>query len=215
MAAAARPFDFSAFDAPAPLTPTPVASEPEPATSYTQAELDEAVAQARKDAVKSIAAREALNQTALLESISSRLTETTVAEIDRVAEHIDMLTDVAETIVKEFCITSAAAQQSEAALAMVDRFLRATDDAAGATIVLPAKTAKRGLARIKKAIAERAGDQVTVTTDAALSPGEIRLEWRGGAMARNHDDINAQIEAIFAATKVSRSGRSTKKETNS
>ncbi len=210
MAAAARPFDFGAFDAPAP-----VATAPEPSAVYSQADLDAAVAQARKDAVKSISAGEALKQTALLEAIAARLTQTTAAEIDRVAEHIETLTDVAETIVKQFCISSAAAQQTEAALAMADRFLRASDDDAGAALVLPGRTPKRGIAHIKKTLAERAGDQISITTDNALSPGEIRLEWRGGAMTRNHDDINAQIEAIFAATKVSRRGRSTKKETTS
>ncbi len=215
MAAAARPFDFNAFDAAAPVAPALGAAAPEPATAYTQAELDAAVAEARKDAVKSIAAGEALKQTALLEAISARLADAASSEIDGVADHLETLTGITETIVKQVCIASAAAQQTEAIMAMADRFLRAADDDAGATLVLPGKTTKRARAQIEKSLAERAGDQITVLTDNALSPGEVRLEWRGGAMARTHDDINARIEAIFAATKPSRAARSARKETKS
>ncbi len=212
MAAAATPFDFSAFDAPAPIRPSTIAVAQDVSKTYTQKELNAAVSQARKDAVKSIAAAEALKQTALLEVIATGLTDASAAEIDGLAEHIETLTNVAQTIVTEFCVAGAIAHQTETALAMIDRYLKAANDGAGATLVLSSKTTKRGRAHIEKALAEHGGDHIAIVTDASLTPGDVRLEWRGGAMTRTRDAITEQIKDIFAATKINRTPRSLKKE---
>jgi len=216
MAAAAKPFDFAEFNAPAqqPVAEPSLALAPTPTRekTYSQDQLDAAIADARADTVKSIAAGEALKQTALLDTIAARLTDAADAETIGVENHIGTLTDIAETIVTEFCKSAAIAHPVDAAVAMLDRYLRATDTDAGATLILPASTTKRAQTSIQKALAERGGDHIAIATDSALSRGELRLDWRGGAMTQTHDALAKQIKDLFATTSPGRTRQSPKKE---
>lgn len=200
MPAAATPFDFSDFDAPA-AAPTPIKMRTKPAVTYTQGELDNAIAEARKDAVKAIAAAEAIKQTALMDEIAARLNQSREAENERIAQHIETLTAIAENIVTTFCADAGLARQGDMALGLVDRFLRASETRAEATLVISAKTSKRCRARIEKALAGRDADHVALVTDKAMAQGDARLEWRGGAMAQSGDEIRQQIKALFSATR--------------
>lgn len=216
MAAAAKPFDFAEFDAPMQEpNDTPaiaLTTTAAPAKTYSQDELDAAIAEACTNAVTSIAAAEALKQTALLDAIAARLADGTNTEFTGVEDHIDALTNVAEAIVTEYCRASAIAHPVDAATAMVARYLHAANDGANAALIVPADTTKRAKTAIEKALAERGGDHVTIATDNALSRGELRLEWRGGAMTQNHDDLAKQIKDLFAAAKSGRTRQSPKKE---
>jgi|GEM_PF-3232037 len=200
MPAAATPFDFNDFDAPV-AAPAPIKMRTKPAVTYTQAELDDAIAEARKDAVKAIAAAEAIKQTALMDEIAARLNRSLDAENARIAQHVETLTAIAENIVTTFCADAGLARQGDIALGMVDRFLQASETRAEATLVIPAKTSKRCRARIEKALADREADHVAIVADKAMAQGDARLEWRGGAMAQSGDDIQEQIKALFSATR--------------
>lgn len=218
MAAAAKPFDFAAFDAPPAhigdqhviaTTSAPLTS---PAKTYSQEALDTAIADARADAEKTIVAAEAVKQTARLESIAVRLADTADTEMAGIENHIETLTNVAEAIVTEFCKATAIAHPVDTAIALLERYLRAAEDSAGASLVLPADTTKRTKTAIEKALAEHGGDYIGLTTDNALLRGELRLEWRGGAMSQTHDALAAQIKDLLAATKPGRTRISPKKE---
>lgn len=218
MPAAAKPFDFAEFDAPtpdsddAPTIALATAAAPAPAKTYSQEEMDAAVASARADAAKSVAAEEALKQTALLNAIAARFTDTADAETVGMERHIETLTNLAETIVTKYCKAVGVAHPVDAALAMLDRYLRAADESAGATLVLPVKTTKRTRTAIEKALAQRGSDHIAIATDESLSRGEMRLEWRNGAMTQNHDALEKQIKDLFAAAKPISPQRSSRKE---
>lgn len=216
MPAAAKPFDFAEFDAPTPESDRApaiaLAPSPAPAKTYSQEELDAAIADTRADAAKSIAATQALKQTALLETIAAHLADTADTEIAGIESHIEALTNLAETVVTEYCKAAGIAHPVDAAIEMLERYLRAADDSAGATLVLPSKTTKRARAAIAKALAERGGDHIAIASDETSSRGEMRLEWRGGAMTQSHDALEKQIKGLFAATKPISPRQSPRKE---
>ena len=209
MAASAKAYDFADFDA-------PESSEAAAEELFTRAELGAACAQARDDAAKTIAAGEARNQTALLQSIADRLAETASGEVEGVADYAAMLTETAQALVEEFCIAASVAQQADAAKALIERCLKTPTDVAPVTLFLSSKTPAAARTLIEKAMAERAaGDLVGVEKDTALAPGELRLEWRGGEATRDHETLRVQIREIFAAAAPRAPHRKKKKEPTS
>lgn len=197
MPSQAKPFDFAAFEAAAAVdNQSEAASE----KSYSQAELDAACAKAREEALSSMLAGEARNQSACLETIAARLSVATSTEIDGVAAHIDRLTALSREIIETFCTHAAAIQQTEAALALVDQFLKADPDTPPACLTLSSKTTKKTRTAIEKAVAAKdVSGAIAIEIDDALSPGELRFNWRGGAMSCSQEEVHKQIADLFSA----------------
>jgi hypothetical protein len=199
----AKPFDFAAFDAqfaePAPAEPT-----------FTHEDIDEACAQARAEAFRSVEAEALRNQTALLETIAAGLDAQTSAAKSDLDAHKEDLSAVCHRIVEGFCLSASTLQTAEAASDLITRFLNSGDADGDAVLELSAECDETVVNDVRKTAK---GASITVETSDAMSLGEVRLKWRSGAMERIHDNMRQQIADIFAglatpSAKISKKGTS-------
>lgn len=187
----ARPYDFDEF--------ADDADAPAPDAAYSATDLEAARETARAEALESKIAAETAEQTRLLAAIAERLEAAARLRDDAIAAQAAELVAIARDIVKEICIAAIARDKGESALALAERYLTAAPDMAPATLVLSDVTPESVIASIRKALAGRgASKSVKVETSPDFAPGDCRIAWRDGAMARELKDILAQIETIFA-----------------
>jgi len=186
---AAQPYCFDEFGA-RPASPQ---------TTYSANDLEAARNDAREQAIQSAADADALEQTRLLDLIAERL-ETAARERNRILDaHLAALTKTARDIVIEFCKSAHTADQSAAALHILERYLAAAPDETPAKLVLSSDAPEGVVERLENAICGReAGAFITVARDDALAPGDARIEWRGGAIDRMKQDAVAEIKSLFA-----------------
>lgn len=196
MSALAKPFDYTSFD---PAEPAP--AEPQERT-YSQAELEEAVAAARKQALETARSEEATRQTLALTDIATALSDEIEKARDERNIQIDYLTEIAERLVTQCCLNAITNIQKETALGLVKKHLTAEATVMRAVLYVSVKTTARTKNNIKQAIADIDPEHaISIETDQTLRPGEIRLAWRGGELARLDETMKTQITEIFASAK--------------
>lgn len=190
MPAAAKPYDFDEFAA---------AEAGEAEAVYSAADMEAACEKTRAEALTGKAAAEAAEQTRLLAAIAARLEADARDRDDAVAAQAAALVAIARDIVRQICIGAAVQDKGEAALALLERYLAGAPDRTPARLIVCDATPKRVIAQLKRAVAARGADAfIGIETSSVFAPGDCRIEWRDGAMARELNDILEQIETIFA-----------------
>lgn len=185
-----RPFSFDEFGEPAPPAETPRGR-----TSSAEdlaAARAEGVAEGRRLAMESIAAHEI----AALDRIGAAL-DAAKEGLKRDAPHADLLA-AARLFLEDFGAGLAAAREVEIADDLLRRLVENSEDRRAASLRLNPRSLARLGARLAAVIEKRGvADFVTLEEDAALDPGEARLEWRGGELRRGRAEIRAALAAIF------------------
>lgn len=188
-----RPFSFDEFRAPAPR-PGAATQEQSFTVDDIEAARAEGVAEGRSLAMASIAA----DETAQLQKIADLLLQSRDGFETELSEFRAALIGTARVFLEEFC--TALAQDRELAIAddLLRKLTENSEDRRSARLFLNPRSAARLKSRIEDAMNRRGvGDFVTLESDPALSPGEARLEWRGGDARRGRAEINAAIAALF------------------
>ena len=187
---AAKPFDFDEFGA--------ERETPEP--KFTNADIEEARREAKAAALASILAEQARVQSDILSQISNQLAAANCEFDNALTDYRTVLAETARAIVTSFCAGAAADRQIEIALGLLDKYLAATPDKAALTILLPHNAPDDSIKALKKEVASRnIAGFVSVETSAAISTGDCRIDWRGGAIRRDLKVINEDIKTIFAS----------------
>lgn len=202
MSAAARPYDFDELDG---------ADAGEPETVYSAADLHAAREEARAEALDAVTAKEAAEQTRALAAIAERLEAGVRERNEAIAAQAASLVAIARDLVRAICVGATGQEKGDAALALLKRYLAAAPSKAPARLLISDKTPKSAIAAICKAVKDRGAD-VAVETSADIAPGEARIDWRDGAMARDLGEILAQIETIFAGVENDSASKRTSKE---
>jgi len=186
----AKPFDFDELDP---------ADEPAPAIkTYSLEDIQHAQEEARTQALAQARAGELAAQTAMLETIATKLASARADYNAAAARHGDALSAGAGAIVKRFCKNFSAAREVEMATSLIDRFVNSAPQHTPAKLVLPASVSDSVTKRLSTLINIRdLAGFISIETSNNISDGDCRLEWRGGALDRNLKDAFAQIDAIF------------------
>lgn len=190
---APRPFNFdelgttSAAAADATLVRTFSAED----LSSAQAE---GVAEGRRLAMESIAADEA----AQLKRIGDCL-ESAAGAIETEIENARLeILAIARVYLEEVSAALACDREIEAADDLLRRLTEHSEDRRTMRLILSAKSLPRLRERLENLIDRRGvGDFVVIEGDNRLSPGEARIEWRGGRAERGRAEISAAIAALF------------------
>lgn len=193
MAALAKPFDYTAFDK--------IESEDDgsPAVSYSQEQLEAAIAEARADLMVEINEEHRSATATALSEIADALETAITDSGSQLRIHCEAVTLAAREIVHAYCATAAETFTSDKAMAMIDHYCEHAC-AMEADLMVPPSTPKKLLTELRKEISSRhPGASISISTDKALKAGDIRLAWRGGAMEHNTTDMARQIDEIFDA----------------
>lgn len=187
-AAQATPFSFDAFDA-----ENPDAAEPR---AIPADEAAKAVEEARREALNDARLREMQHQTALLKTIISEL-KTNASAIDAAVEARSAeLNDGAAAIVKRFCEGTALDREADLAIGLLGEFIEQAPEKTKATILLP--HAAESVKRVRDYVeAAKLSHLIAVEQSEALAPGDVKIEWRGGAMRRSLESAVAQIDSLL------------------
>lgn len=194
MGARVRPFDLPDFEAPAAA-----ALDEEPRRHRVhELSLDEAraegVLEGRRLAMETIAADEAASLARIagaLEAAKSSLAEA------RARDQAEMLSAAAQFL-EEFATDLAAERELNAALDLLRRLTAHSDDRRPARLVIARASRDRLSPKIDAVLkARRIDDFVSVESDPSLSPGEMRLEWRGGEARRTRREITEAAAAFI------------------
>jgi flagellar biosynthesis/type III secretory pathway protein FliH len=204
MGARAEPFNLPDFAAPA----APVAAEPRPAAvsdhAIAQARL-EGVTEGRRLAMETIAADEAASLARIADALESA--KFAVAEA-RERDQAQVLA-IAAQFLEEFAAGLAEARELDAALDLLRRLTAHSDDRRPARLVLARASRERLARKLDAALkARRIDDFVTLEADPSLSPGEMRLEWRGGEARRTRREITEATAAIVKSLRAPREQKS-------
>jgi flagellar biosynthesis/type III secretory pathway protein FliH len=154
----------------------------------------EGVVEGRRLAMETIAADEAqaLNRIAGALEAGRQAFESRLAEIR--AETLTIARMLTETFGEEL----AAAREVEIAESLLRRLTENSEDRRDVVMFLNPESLERLRQRLGAALERRGVAQfVTLADDAALKPGEIRLDWRGGTVRRTRAEIAAAVSAIF------------------
>ncbi|MEX0643872.1 MAG: FliH/SctL family protein [Parvularculaceae bacterium] len=189
-----EPFAFRDFDEPAaqPVAEHPVALfDPEELDRVRKAAFAGGVESARREAAAE--ASQALS--ALASSFGDQ-----VAEFDAViAAERRSLKAAAADFLKAFAAAIVKEREVEIALDLLRRLFAASSDRAPAELLLNPESLKLVGDRLKKEIAAQgASSFISLRPDAALAPGDCRLQWRGGAVDRRLAQAVEEIDAMFA-----------------
>jgi flagellar assembly protein FliH len=184
-----RPYDFGDLKAPAPAVTEPI----------TVADIEAARESAFRDGYEAARAemegkdRETL--AAIGDAVAAFRTE---FEALAAAERTDLRAAAGE-FCRAFATKLAETHEVEAALSLLDRVLDASIDRTHLTLSLSAKSARKWRERLIVAIRKRGAESFTsLESDADLAPGECRINWRGGAIARLIETSLKEIDAVFA-----------------
>ena len=204
MGARAEPFDLPDFEAPA----APVAAEPRHAAAAARAAEEaraEGVIEGRRLAMETIAADEA----ACLARIADALENAKSVIADARERDQAQMLSVAAQFLEEFAAGLADARELDAALDLLRRLTAHSDDRRPARLVLSRASRERLSSKLDAALkARRIDDFVMMEADPSLSPGEIRLEWRGGEARRTRREITEATAAIVKSLRTPREKQS-------
>lgn len=166
--------------------------------SFTACDIETARREGYEAGADDAKAREEAAQTALLQSIAAAFGARRRAYEAAVDAHRNALSVAAATVLKRFCAKLAEAREIGLAEDLLDRLTKDDGEAAPATLNLnPDSLAKHRDALIE-ILKTRGFDRfVALEGDETLRPGEARIDWRGGAMARRLDDAMREIDTIF------------------
>lgn len=189
--AAAKPFSFDELQEEAPP----------PARVYSAGDLEQARQRGRSEAVSDLVAKEAAEQTKLLERISAQIASDREAFNAAIDAHRAILSEAAKSLVMKFCERASAEKEGEIAITLLGEYLQAAPDLKPAALIL-SKTAKRKtLTAVKKAVTQAdAGEFITVKQSQTVEKGDCRIEWRGGALSHDLQTALSQIDEIFSST---------------
>ena len=204
MAAVAQPFEFSDFEDVAENTvKTPDLAQTAPADEpAAPADLNILRAEAERAALNSILAREAAEQTALLTKIAEMLNRDAASERDTVEARVGSFRNLFHAATEEICLGVALQKKTAAASDLIDRYLESQHEGERATLYVTEKAAAQMITFLQKGLQDRgAGNLIEIKTDAALTQGEARIEWRDGAMMRDHASLLRAIEDLFGGPK--------------
>jgi flagellar biosynthesis/type III secretory pathway protein FliH len=196
----AVPFAFEDF---APKPPPPAAAlapAPEGLAAeerFSRADLDEAFAAGRAAGREEADGREE-NADDLAAVIAERL----LAEIARLrqdaADDRERHREGVVAFLKGLCRRLGFERADRLALSLVDRLLAVSDDRTPAGLFVSEETFERfGSALCAELAARGVSEVITVASDSALSGGECRLAWRGGAASVALSTIDAEVERIL------------------
>ena len=190
-----QPFDFSDFDA-APAAP---AAEPPVARPVDGQAFERGRKAAYAEGVEAARRETAARASEALSSLAASF-GAQIAEFDAIiAAERRALKTAAADFLKAFTAAIVKDREVEIAIDLVRRLMAASTDQAPAILFLNPQSLKLVGDRLKKALAAQgAASFIALAADAALAPGDCRLEWRGGAVNRSLSDALAEIDAIFA-----------------
>lgn len=189
MGDAAKPFDFDEF----------ASSERDRAPVYSAADLDAARAEARLEALASLAAQEQREQTRLAAQIAETLEKSAAESAAAIAGHIEALTSSARAIVKHVFAAAAEQRTADNAAALIEHYLSADVSKTPATLFIGAETPQPLMDSIVAVLKERAAvGFIAIEPREDIAAGDCRLEWRGGAVAYSREEAFARIDSIFS-----------------
>lgn len=187
-AVASIPYDFNELR-------TPKAGH-----AFTEEDLTQACAEARADALRENIIAEAKKQTELLNRILDIVESSRSAFHATVPEQRDALTQTSRAFIERYCRNVATKRESDAALALLDEYLALAPDRKPVLLALPEHAAKEVIALLEDGLNERGvSDFVEISASNTVADGDCRIEWRGGAMARNLDEMIDEIDRIFSS----------------
>ncbi len=200
MGAMAKPFDLPDFETPAAR---PV-EEPRRA-AVSDSTLEEAraegVVEGRRLAMETIAADEAASLARIAAALEGA--RSVIAEA-RARDHAQMLS-IAVQFLEEFAGGLVEKRELDAALDLLRRLTAHSDDRRPARLVLSRASRERLAPKLEAALkARRIDDFVSLEADPSLSPGEMRLEWRGGEARRTRREITEATAAIVKSLRTPR-----------
>jgi len=187
-----RPYDFVSFDA--SDAAAPVETVRRFGADDLAAARAEGLAEGRRLAMESIAADEA----AALEKLGDRLEIAINSTLDEIETARNELISVTRAFIEEFCAAIAQERDVDAAEDMLRQLTQNSEDRRAAHLFIAARRFDRIAPHLNDLIDNRRlGDFVSIESDAALEPGECRLEWRGGELRRGRTEIETAVSAIF------------------
>lgn len=204
MGASAKPFDLPDFEAP----PAPVGAEQRCAAVADRAIKEaraEGVIEGRRLAMETIAADEAACLARIADALAGA--QSVIAEA-RERDQAQLLS-VAAQFFEVFAAGLANERELDAALELLRRLTAHSDDRRPARLVLSRASRERLAPKLDAALkARRIDDFVTIEADPSLSPGEMRLEWRGGEARRTRREITEATAAIVRSLRTPREQQS-------
>jgi flagellar assembly protein FliH len=203
---AAAPFDFPWLQPPGEDA-TEAGSAP-PARTFSQVELDAAVAAARAEAAAAtetgvraeLQTAMAARQTAALERIAAGLASLQAALEQALAARAAASRDLALALARALVPRALERQPLADIEAMVRDFLVRLEGQPRMTLALPPALLEAGQ-QMLGAIAARVGyrGQLTIEPDQTLGPGDARLAWRGGRAERDLVELERAAAALVDA----------------
>ena len=198
MGARAKPFDLPDFEAP------PAAAAPRCAPASDRALEDaraEGVIEGRRLATETIAADEAACLARIADALEGA--KSVIAEA-REREQAQLLS-IAAQFLEEFAGGLVEERELDAALDLLRRLTAQSDDRRPVRLVLARASRERLAGKLEAALkARRIDDFVSLEADPSLSPGEMRLEWRGGEARRTRREITEATAAIVKSLRAPR-----------
>lgn len=171
-----------------------------PGRSYSAEDFEKACAEARAEAVKEYIITEAQKQTEILAKLLTNVENSRSIFHSALQEQREALTQTARAILERYCRNIATNRELDAALALLDDYLAIAPDKTLVVLALPERAGEDVIALLRDGLNERnVSDFVDVTKSSAISDGDCRIEWRGGAMARNFDEMIVEIDRIFSS----------------
>jgi flagellar biosynthesis/type III secretory pathway protein FliH len=190
------PFSFQFFDEPsdAPDQKTLTIAQVDIDAAFA-AGRDEGIEEGRRAALDSLVAAEADALRAIAEVLVSEKNTTR----DWLVEEAERLRAAARAVVSHICLTFATTHELETATQLVNRLIAVSTDRAPTSLLISKSATKEIRTRLEAMIADKKlDDYITVQTDKALRPGDVRLSWRGGAVQQTHEEIRAVIDMALA-----------------
>lgn len=205
MTRAARiiPFAYEDFapkaEAPAPPPSTPnEAHESLGAPRLTEADLEAAFARGVVAGETSAAAR-AVSGAARIEMIAAGIAAEAARRVTALDHDRSVLRRDVRDFLNAFCRRLAADKAATLALTLVDRLLAGSAGDDAATLFVSEETFAEWGDDLHSALARKAGAaSIELGSDGALTGGECRLQWRGGAAHHDNTIVAAEIDRILA-----------------
>ena len=169
------------------------------ALSYSQAELDAARRQGFEQGrtASENAAHEA--QAEALEAIENTLASAQNEFTAMLAGERDVLKTIAAEFLNAYCVKFSAANALALANDLLDQLMQNSTDRAPARLMVSTQTHQQSGKRLQTLIDARGANFITLVADPSLAEGECRIDWRGGAIARDLKPIREAVADFINA----------------
>jgi flagellar biosynthesis/type III secretory pathway protein FliH len=168
--------------------------------SYSEEDLEKACAEARANALRESIISVAQKQTEVIDKLLAHIETSRDFFYSAIEEQRETLTQTARTFIERYFRNIATKRETDTALALLDDYLAMAPDKKPVALALPEGIDDDVTALLQDSLNERnVSDFVELTTRGNIADGDCRIEWRGGAMARNLDEMLEEIDRIFSS----------------